>query len=162
MKMSIPTHDSESDKVLHEILEEEREQTHLLREIERELKPHHHFTLKGTQFMANPIPAGSTGQLGWTLLDNGVPVSPQPTLTLTYTSADPLVTFAAATTDASGGTIPLANQVVMTVGASDTQTSAIVNASAPAPDGSTAAGSLTVAVTPTPQKFTLVGTQLLP
>lgn len=112
--------------------------------------------------MANPIPAGSTGQLGWTLQDNGVNDTTGFALTLTYTADDASVTFAPATTDASGGTIPLASQTVISVPAGDPGTPVTVTASSPDPEGGTVTGTLTIALTPTPQKFTLVGTQLLP
>lgn len=148
-------------RVSREVLEVEQANMGFLAQIVSELTPHV-FTLKGTNLMANPIAAGSTGQLGWTLQDNGVNDTTGFALTLTLSSTDTGVTFAPATTDASGGTIPLANQTVVTVPAADTNTTATITASSPAPDGSTATGSITVTLTPTPQKFTLVGTQLLP
>jgi hypothetical protein len=178
-------HDSPEEHTLKSILEvlecisaQLRDENAILRAVEAEQiaskqllqdivnntnKPPSHFTLKGALLtMANPIPAGSTGQLGWTLQDNGVNDTTGFVLTPTYTADDSAVTFAPATTDASGGTIPLTAQTVVSVPAGDANTTVTITASSPAPDGSTATGTLTIAVTPVAQKFTLVGTQLLP
>lgn len=107
------------------------------------------------------ITAGGTGQLGWQLQDNGVNDTTGFVITPTYTADDATVTFAPATTDASGGTIPLTAQTVVSVPAGDAGTSVTITAISPAPDGSTATGTITIALTPVAQKFTLVGTQLL-
>jgi hypothetical protein len=167
--MAIPVQDSVVAELLRESNLQARRQTRLLEEIaftleriEKALIPPHHYTVQIRSLnMANPIPAGSTGQLGAALLDNGAPVTGF-TGTFTFTCPDTLVTFAAATTDASGGTIPLANQVVVSVAGSETAISAVITATTTAPDGTTATGTLTITITPTPQKFTVGVTQLLP
>lgn len=105
------------------------------------------------------ITAGTTGQLGATLLDNGAAVTGF-TPTFTFSASDTTVTFAPATTDGSGGTVPLANQTVISVPAGDTGTSVTITASTPAPDGTTASGTLTITLTPVPQQFTVALTQL--
>jgi hypothetical protein len=144
-------------------------QDRMLRIIERTiiLCIPHRFTLKLTQegtMAIGTIAAGSTGQFGVALLDNGVPyVDPTGStyaLTPTFTASDPTVTFAPATEDASAGAILLADQVVATVPAGDLGTSVTITATATAPDGTTITGELTVALTPEAQKFTLVVTQL--
>jgi hypothetical protein len=110
------------------------------------------------------ITAGTTGQFAASLLDNGAAFTPPSgstyTLNPTWTSSDPSVTFAPATTDASNGAIPLQDQTLVTVPAGDTGTSVTITATAPAPDGTTATGSLVVALTPVPQKFALAVSQL--
>lgn len=110
------------------------------------------------------ITAGTTGQFGATLLDNGTTyVAPSGSTYVfapTFTSSDATVTFAAATTDASGGTIPLADQTVVSVPGSDQNTSLTITATALAPDGTTVTNSITVALTPGPQQFTIAVAQL--
>lgn len=110
------------------------------------------------------IAAGTTGQFGAALLDNGAPyVAPAGstyTFSPTFTASDPSVTFAPATVDDSGGTIPLSDQTVVSVPAGDTGTSVTITATATAPDGTTATGSITVTLTPVPQQFTIAVTQL--
>lgn len=156
------------EKRLHEILEATRENTRLLREILRLVKTHpNRYSLDVTQeiqMAVGNIAAGATGQLGVALLDNGSPyVLPEGSayvLTPTFTADDATVTFAAATTDASNGTIPLDAQTVISVPAGDPGTSVTITASAPAPDGTTATGTLTITLTPVPQVFTLAVSQL--
>lgn len=110
------------------------------------------------------ITAGSTGQFAATLLDNGLPYSAPAgssyVFNPTFTTSDPLVTFALATTDASNGTIPLDEQIVVSIPGGDLGTSLTITATATAPDGTTIMNSITVALTPLPQKYTLVISQL--
>jgi hypothetical protein len=114
--------------------------------------------------MIGNITAGTAGQFAASLLDNGslytAPAGSAYTLNLVWTASDPSVTFAPATTDATNGAVPLQDQTVVTVPAGDPGTSVTVTATAPAPDGTTATGSLTVQLTPVPQKFTLAVAQI--
>jgi cell division septal protein FtsQ len=110
------------------------------------------------------INAGSTGQLGLVLLENGSPyVAPAGStydFSPTLSASDSSVTFAPATTDASGGTIPLADQVVVTVPAGDPGDTVTITATAADPNGNPATGSITITLTPEPQTFTIAVTQL--
>lgn len=154
-------------KLEHEL----REIRHLLTQIERQdrqilhiLKQARHrfslhVTLEPTMSIGN-IDAGSTGQIASTLLDNGQPYTQPFTLSLTYSADDKEVTFSPATTDATNGQVPLEQQQVVTVPAGDPGTSVTITVSSPAPDGSVATGSITIPLTPTPQKFTLSVTQV--
>jgi hypothetical protein len=96
------------------------------------------------------IAPGSTGQFGAVLLNNGVPDTSSFVPSLSFTASDPSVTFAPATTDASGGTIPLAQQTVMSVPSTDTLGSVTVTATCTDPNGASQSGSVTVAVGPGP------------
>lgn len=110
------------------------------------------------------ITAGTTGQFAATLLDNGaayaVPAGSTYILNPTWSASDPSVTFAPATTDVTSGAIPLQDQTVVTVPAGDPGTSVTITATAPAPDGTVATGSLMVPLTPVAQKFTLAVSQV--
>jgi hypothetical protein len=107
------------------------------------------YTIRVTQ--ENPmalgtIAPGSTGQFGAQLLSNGAPDTSGFVPSFTWTSSDPSVTFAAATTDASNGAIPLANQTVASVPTGDTLGSVTITATATDPNGATQSGSVTVAI----------------
>jgi hypothetical protein len=92
------------------------------------------------------IAPGSTGQFGAVLLNNGAPDTSGFVPSFTFTASDPSVTFAPATTDASNGAIPLAQQVVASVPAGDTLGSATITATCTDPNGATQSGSVTVAI----------------
>jgi hypothetical protein len=110
------------------------------------------------------IAPGSTGQFGAVLLNNGAPDTSGFTPSFSFTASDPSVTFAPATTDASGGTIPLGQQTVMSVPTGDTLGSVIVTATCVDPTGATQSGSVTVAIgggtTPPANVFSVGVTQL--
>lgn len=139
----------------HEFLEVFRAIERDLRDIKRSLAPQRYsisITQLGDNMAIGNINAGSTGQFGATLLDNGAPyVAPSGStyvFTPTFSASDTTVTFAPATTDASAGAIPLADQTVMSVPANDTGTSVTVGVSAVAPDGTTVTATLVVTLTP--------------
>ena len=149
----------------------QREQTRILHNILRRLdaleNPHRFtFPIKELTMALGNITAGTTGQVSaGPLLDNGVPyVTPPDSVYVfvpTLTSSDLDVIITPATTDMSGGTIPLALQFVLTVPAGELGTSVTISGSAPAPDGSLAVGTpLTIALTPLPQQFTFAISQL--
>lgn len=126
----------------------------------------HHFTICITQEkpMSTGITDGGSAQFGATLLDNGQPfVTPSGstfTFVPTFSADDTLVSFAPATSDASGGTIPLEAQTVVSVPATDTATQITITATATAPDGTTATGTLVIQLTGEAQQFTIAITQL--
>jgi hypothetical protein len=138
----------------------------LLQQLVDNTQPQPVYTVRLTQLSENnmalgTISPGSTGQFGAVLLNNGVPDTSSFVPTFTWTSSDASATFAPATTDASGGTIPLANQIVMSIPTGDTSSSASAVASTPDPTGATQSGSVTVAVTGTTTAVYSVGvTQL--
>ena len=152
----------------HELYETLREIVHLLREIRQELEKRlNHYSLHITQettMALENITAGTTGQFGATLLDNGLPYSAPAgssyVFTPAFTASDSAVTFTPATDDASSGTIPLADQIVVSIPASDSGTSVTITATATAPDGTTVTNSITVALTPLPRTYTLAISQL--
>lgn len=126
----------------------------------------HHYSIQITQEnpMSTGITAGGSGQFGAALLDNGqpfvVPTGSTYTFAPTFSADDSMVTFSAATTDASSGTIPLNAQIIANVPGGDPDTSVTITATATAPDGSTATGSITVPVTAEAQQFTIAVGQL--
>lgn len=156
--------DHELHEALRRIERDLKQIDHRLSHIEREIRPqpNNHFTLQVQEIpMAiGTIAPGTTGQFGVTLLDNGVPDTTGFAVSPTFTADDTSVTFAPATTDASNGSIPVAAQTVASVPAGDPGTSVTITASATAPDGTTATGTITVALTGTAQKFTLGVSQL--
>jgi hypothetical protein len=91
------------------------------------------------EFMAiGSIAPGTTGQFAvvfnfpaGTSAPAGFPTN------LTPSSPDPLITFAPATTDASGGTIPLSQQVVLSVPTGDTNTTGQMGFTCTGTDGVT-------------------------
>jgi hypothetical protein len=138
-----------------------------LSQIEDELR--HNFSvgitqLQGDNMALGTIAPGSTGQFGAVLLNNGAPDTSGFVPTFTFTTSDPSATVAAATTDASGGTIPLANQSVVSIPTGDTLGSVVVTASCVDPNGATQSGSVSVAIgggtTPPTNVFSVGVTQL--
>ena len=110
------------------------------------------------------IIAGSTSQLAATVEENGTPYVPPSgttyTPTVTWSCPDTLVTFTPATADDSGGGVPLNQQTIVNVAASDTETSVTITASTTDPNGNPLTGSTTIPVTLAPQTFTLSVTQV--
>lgn len=136
-------HEDEDRRLLHEILSGLREVKYLV----RHGQPHYKVRVTEEKKMAlGKIAPGSTGQFGAQLLNNGAPDTSSFAPSFSFSASDPSVTFAPATEDASGGSIPLANQVVMSVPASDSLGSVIVTATATDPNGATQSGSVTVAI----------------
>ena len=132
--------DHEDHRMLREILER-------VKRIERQLQDH--YTVRVTQenvMSLGTIAPGSTGQFGAVLLNNGIPDTSSFVPSFSFTASDPSVTFAPATTDASNGTIPLAQQVVASVPSSDTLGSVTVTATCTDPNGVSQSGSVTVAI----------------
>jgi hypothetical protein len=154
----------EFDRLLEDILEATRENTHLLREILHRLPPHHNrFTLEIKMSVGN-IVAGTTGQLEAEVFENGVLYTPPVGSTyapiISWTASDPSVTLTAATADDSGGTVPLTQQIVVNVPAGDTSTSVTVTATTTDPNGNPLSGTISIPVTSAPQVFTLNVTQV--
>ena len=146
------------------ILEIAREQTRLLREILMRL-PLPTYWIQMEEFMSiGNIVAGTTGQISAVLFENGVPYTAPADSTYVFTPAlacsDPLVTISPATVDASNGTVPLANQFLVTVEASDAGGTAVFTATATDPNGGTATGTLSTPITAEAQNFTITLTQL--
>jgi hypothetical protein len=118
-------------------------------------------------FMAiGNITAGQSGQFA-VAIDFPAGVTPPAGYApvITWSSPDPLITFAPATSDASGGTIPLSQQVIASVAPTDTATSGSVGASALGTDGVTELTSNVVTFTISPPALppaepTLVASQL--
>ena len=140
--MSFWHHDPEIEII---ILEDDKDEIKLLkamlrelREIRRELKPHHHFTIRilGVPMAIN---AGSTGTFTAELEDNGIAIPLPAGSTFAWSADDTNAVLTPATDSLS---------VVVTVPASDTATSITVTAATTAPDGSTVSGSVTVPITP--------------
>lgn len=116
---------------------------------------------ENTIMAVGTITAGTPSQFGSALLDNGAVFVPPAGSTYvfspTFTADDPGATFAPATVDASGGTIPLSAQTVVTLPVGDTATSVTITATATAPDGTVSTGKISV---PAAQQFTIAVTQL--
>jgi hypothetical protein len=118
-------------------------------------------------FMAiGNITAGQTGQFAVVIdFPAGVTAPAGFTPVLTWSSPDPLITFTPATTDLTAGVTPLSQQIVATVGATDTATSGSVGASCLGTDGVTVLTSnvVTFTITPAvipPTEPTLVASQV--
>lgn len=123
----------------------------ILRRIEHRLEPR--FTIRITQestMAIGNIPAGSTGAFAAQLEDNGSPITLPSGSTFAWSASDATVTFATSADTTS---------TVATVPAGDPGTSVTITASTTAPDGTTASGTITVALTPTPQQFSVSVTQ---
>jgi hypothetical protein len=152
----------------HEVLRLLREEHEKIRRIERLLEfPHLTLSQVGDAAMIGNITAGQSGQFAVAInFPDGVPVPPGYAPTITWSSPDPLITFAPATADLTAGAIPLAQQVVATVDATDTQTSGVVGASALGTDGVTVllsnvvSFSITPLPPPPPTEPTLVASQV--
>ena len=112
------------------------------------------------------ITAGQTGQFAVAInFPSGVTAPSGYAPTLTWSSPDPLITFAPATVDLTSGVIPLSQQVVATVDKSDTLTLGSIGASALGTDGVTVLTSnvVTFTITPgtvSPTEPTLVASQV--
>jgi hypothetical protein len=153
----------ETVELLRLILWEQRRVACLL-----EAPPPPRYTIQITQLKENTmvlgtITPGSPGQFAAVLLNNGVADTSSFVPAFTFTSSDPSATLAPATTDASGGKIPLANQVVLTVPTGDTLDSVSVTATCVDPNGATQTGSVTVAIgsgTPPANAYSVGVTQL--
>lgn len=87
-----------------------------------------------------------TGTFAASLLDNGTPFTGTFTPQYTWTCDDTQATIAPSADTTSA---------VITVPAGDPATSVNITATTPAPDGTTATGTLNVAVTAVAQKFTV-------
>lgn len=138
---------SREEKLLEEILEVESRQLRSLDLIAR--RTENRYTIRITQenvMSLGTIAPGSTGQFGAVLLNNGKPDTTSFVPSFTFTSSDPSVTFAPATTDASGGTIPLSQQTVLSVPTGDTLGSVTVTATCVDPNGVSQSNSVTVAI----------------
>ena len=109
----------------------------------------------GAKAMIGNITAGQTGQFAVAInFPSGVSAPAGFAPVPTWSSPDPLITFAPATTDLTNGAIPLAQQVVATVGAGDTNTSGVVAATILGVDGVTVLTSNQVSFTITPASVT--------
>ena len=103
------------------------------------------------EVMLGTITAGQTGQFAVAInFPAGVVAPSGYAPAITWSSPDPLITFAPATVDLTGGTIPLSQQTIATVGASDTATSGSIGASALGVDGVTVLTSNVVTFTIAP------------
>lgn len=117
------------------------------------LLAHHSFTVsiyQETQMALGNISAGSTGTFVAVLNDNGSPIALPTTSTFAWSSSDATVTFTESTDTTT---------VVALVPAGDLGTSVTITASTVGPDGITYSGSVTVALTPVAQAYTVTVTQ---
>jgi hypothetical protein len=159
--------DHEEIRLLKELVEIGKREECLLEKI---LRNQSRYSIQAVQFMENnmalvTLAPGNVAQFGVALLNNGSPATPPAGFTLapTLTFDDTLVTVAPATTDASGGTIPLSQQFTVTDGTGDTATSTIGTFTAVDPDGNTITTTITwaAAVTPPVDGFSLGAVQLV-
>jgi hypothetical protein len=107
---------------------------------------HYSIAIKEIPMAIGTITPGSTGQFGAVLLNNGAPDTSGFVPVFTFTTSDPSATVAPATVDASGGTIPLAQQAVVSIPTGDTLGSVVVTATTTDPTGASQSGSVTVAI----------------
>jgi hypothetical protein len=152
----------------------EEEVLRLLREDHRKIEhlehllefPHLTAFQTGVTTMIGSIAPGATGQFACAInFPAGVTPPAGYNPVLTPSSPDPLITFAPATTDATGGAIPLAQQFVATVDPTDIATTGSVGFSTLGTDGVTVLVSNVVtftiaSVTPPPTEPTLVASQV--
>lgn len=96
------------------------------------------------------ITAGSTGTFAAQLEDNGVAIALPSGSTFAWSASDASVTFATSADTTS---------TVVTVPAGDPGTSLTITAATTDPNGNAVSGSITVALTPVAQTFTVVVTQ---
>jgi hypothetical protein len=117
----------------------EHELVRLIKHVLRLLESPHGTAYQTGVFMAiGSIAPGTTGQFAGVIqFPSGVTAPTGYNPTLTWSSSDDSITFAPATTDATNGAVPLANQVVASVPSSDTSTSAQVAFSFLGTDGET-------------------------
>jgi len=112
------------------------------------------------------ITAGQTGQFAVAInFPPGVTAPANYSPIINWSSPDPLITFTPATTDVTGGAVPLSQQIVATVDPTDTATSGSVGASALGTDGASVLSSNVVTFTITPASVpptepTLVASQV--
>ena len=127
-----------------------------LERIERLLEtPHLTAFQVGDPMAIGNITAGQTGQFAVVLeWPSGVTAPSSYDPSITWSSPDPLITFAPATADLTSGAVPLAQQIVATVGASDENTSGVVACTALGTDGVTVLTSNQVSFTITPGTVT--------
>jgi hypothetical protein len=137
---------------------------HVLRLLET---PHLTAYQTGVVMAIGNITAGQTGQFAVAInFPSGVTAPSGYAPTITWSSPDSLITFAPATTDATGGAVPLSQQVVATVDPTDTNTSGVVACTALGTDGVTVLTSnqvsftITPAAPPPPTEPTLVASQV--
>jgi hypothetical protein len=158
-------HDHFEQEVLRLLQDAERK----IQRIERLLEfPHLTLTQVGGSMAIGNINAGGTGQFAIAVnFPAGVTPPAGYVPVITWSSPDPLITFAPATTDLTGGTIPLAQQIIATVDPTDTATSGAVGGSALGTDGTTVLTSNVVTFTitpsgppPPPTEPTLVASQV--
>lgn len=145
----------EEEKLLEKILEADERMEHVLDRIERDLEPHRYQIRITQEFVMaiGNISAGTTGSFSAALTDNGSPIALPTGSTFAWTSTDSLVTF-----DTSAS--PDGSSAVVSVPAGDTGTTVTITVSTTATDGTTATGSITVALTPVPQRFAVTITQV--
>lgn len=117
--------------------------------------------------MIGSIPPGGTGQFGVAVnWPAGSTPDPKYVPQITWQSPDPKITFSPATTDQSGGAIPLSQQIIATVDPTDANANGSVGAAAPGVDGVTPLVSnvdtfaIPAAPPPPPVEPTLVLSQL--
>jgi hypothetical protein len=158
-----------SGQVIRPVLERhfEHEILRRLDKIERLLELPHGTAFQTGVFMAiGSIAPGTTGQFsGVVQFPSGVTAPAGYNPSLTWSSSDSSITFAPATTDATNGAIPLANQVVASVPSGDTNTTASVSFTFAAPDGTTITSnavsfSIPQAPPPPPAEPTGIATQV--
>jgi hypothetical protein len=153
--------DSKDERIEHEILRR-------LIEVEKLLKtPTLTVMQVGDTMAIGNITAGQTGQFAVAInFPSGVTAPAGYAPAITWSSPDPLITFAPATTDLTGGAVPLSQQTVATVAASDTATSGSIGCSALGIDSVTVLMSnvvtftITPAAPPPPTEPTLVASQV--
>lgn len=105
----------------------------------------------GDDMAIGNITAGQTGQFACAVnFPSGVTAPAGYVPVLTWSSPDPNITFAPATVDLTSGAIPLSQQTVATIAASDTATSGVVACTALGTDGVTVLTSNQVSFTITP------------
>jgi hypothetical protein len=150
--------------LLDELVLSSKRTERLLADLLAEVRSFHHYSVLVTFNATQPyyyhqgeivmaignIPAGQTGTFAAQLLDNGAPIALPAGSTFTWTASDASVTFATSADTTS---------TVVTVPAGDTGTSVTITASTTDPNGNPVSGSITVALTPTPQQFTVTVTQ---
>jgi hypothetical protein len=153
-------HDSPEERTLKQILEvvqgnadvsqqmlaNQLATNQFLQQIVNNTNPHYSIQIKELPMALGTLTPGGTGQFGAVLLNNGVPDTSSFVPSFTFTTNDATATVAAATVDASGGTIPLANQAVVTIASGDTSTSITVTATTLDPNGVSQSGTSTVAI----------------
>ena len=160
---------SHRDHFEEEVLRLLREQHSRIVAIERLLKVPHLTAFQTGVFMAiGNITAGQTGQFAVAIdFPSGVTAPAGYAPTITWSSPDPLITFAPATTDLTSGAVPLSQQIVATVDPTDTATSGVVACTALGTDGVTVLTSNLVSFSitpatapPPPTEPTLVASQV--